>query len=137
MGHCSSEDSVVMLWDVRASPATSASLNRIPSENGPVSQVCWERLRGDLMAISQGRDVLLYDVRNLDRPLRRVERAHRGRILAMDFSTVVEGDLVTSDDTQSVKFWDTNEETNKPRRELETTTNINKMRLVLVSSYLI
>ncbi len=55
-------------------------------------------------------------------------RHHETPILHMDFSTVKEGDLVSSDDQQKILFWDTVKD-NAPRHKILTPeTSVWKMR---------
>ncbi len=69
---------------------------RIFSAIGEVSQVCWERIHGRTLATSHLGNICLWDLRRLNLPTQTIMRAHHAPILAMDFSTLKAGGLVSS-----------------------------------------
>lgn len=95
----SANDGEIFIWDSRC---PMGATQRISSSVGQVSQVCWERLRGRTLASSHFGTICTWDVRRADLPVQTVENAHEGPILALDFSIVRPGELVSSDNMNKV-----------------------------------
>lgn len=98
---CSGQDSYIHVWDRRETRRPTHSLHAASG----VTQVCWERVSGNVLASSHDGDVRLWDVRASSAPAGYIS-AHADPILALDFSVSRRGYLASSGADSRVKFWD-------------------------------
>lgn len=109
-------DSFVHCWDLRtpARPVTSFS-----DWFAGATQVKWSRQDEHVIASSHDKSLHIWDDRMGAYPTRTFD-AHDAKIYGIDWNRFEPSKIVTCSLDKTIKFWDTNEEENKPERIIET-----------------